>query len=191
MSAPPAVAERAEATRSRRWWVEPALLLAVCAIGLLLRVYDLRTIPPGLYNDEAAYAMDALDVAQGTNFAVFYERNNGREPLFIWITGMVFRLLGASAYTLRLTAALLGTLTIAATWWMVRAEVRFSMRDARPGMMWARPDFPVWAAAWVSLFLARLLLAPQLQPAGLSRHYAAAASGHHRRVLLPRLAAHA
>lgn len=129
-------------------------MLAICAIGLLLRVYDLRTIPPGLYNDEAAYAMDALDVAQGTHLAVFYERNNGREPLFIWITGLVFRLLGASAFSLRLTAALLGTLTIAATYWMVRAEARFSMRDAPPGSVWARADFPLWAAAWVSLFLA-------------------------------------
>ena len=130
------------------------MILAILGIGLFVRVYDLRTIPPGLYNDEAAYAMDALDVAQGTHYAIFYERNNGREPLFIWITGMVFRLLGASAYTLRLTAALIGTLTIAATYWMVRVEARFAARDARPGSLWARADFPVWAAAWVSLFFA-------------------------------------
>lgn len=148
------MAVKAKSERARPWWVEPALLLAICAIGLTVRVYDLRTIPPGLYNDEAAYAMDALDVAQGTHYAVFYERNNGREPLFIYIAGMVFRLLGASAYTLRLTAAIIGTLTIAATYWMVRAEARFAARDAPTGSLWARPDFPIWAAAWVSLFLA-------------------------------------
>ncbi len=150
-SASPAVKAGA---RTRRWWVEPALLLAICALGLILRVYNLHSIPPGLYNDEAAYAMDALDVSQGAHLAVFYERNNGREPLFIWLAGLVFRLLGASAYTLRLTAAIIGTLTIAATYWMVRAETRFSTRAAPIGSVWARQDFTIWAAAWVSLFLA-------------------------------------
>ncbi len=150
----PAAATAGAVARPRPWWLEPALIVAIVAIGFFVRIYDLRTIPPGLYNDEAAYAMDALDVAQGTHYAIFYERNNGREPLFIWITGMVFRLLGASAYTLRLTAALIGTLTIAATYWMVRAEARFAAHMALPGSLWARADFSVWAAAWVSLFLA-------------------------------------
>ena len=125
----------------REWWVVAAIFL----IALGLRTWQLAENPPGLYLDEAAYGLDALSTLQG-NFSIFYERNNGREPLFIWLLALVFSVVGATPYTIRLTAALCGALTVVSTWWMVRELLRFdSGADLRR---------PRWVAAWVALLLA-------------------------------------
>ncbi len=137
----------------RRWWLEPALLLAICAIGLAVRVYDLRTIPPGLYNDEAAYAIDARAVLNGVR-PVFFEGNSGREPLFIYLLAAAFALFGDSPYTVRLTAALIGALTVPATWFMVRAAAHFAMANAYGRQSAAVQRMAPWMAPWVSLLLA-------------------------------------
>ena len=98
----------------RRDWSEIALVAGLFLAALAVRLIALRTIPPGLYNDEAAYGMDALSVLDG-HYAVFFERNNGREPLFIYLLSVVFRFAGATPYTIRLTAAICGALTVVAS----------------------------------------------------------------------------
>ncbi len=128
---------------SRRLWIELLLVALLTAVALFIRTYQLQTFPPGLYIDEAAYALDALSVLDG-NFAVFFPRNNGREPLFIYVLALVFSQLGSTAYTVRLTAAICGSLTVATSYWMVREMFQFGgyFRSAR------------WYAAWTALFLA-------------------------------------
>jgi hypothetical protein len=139
--------------RPRPWWLEPVLLLAICAIGLFVRVYDLRTIPPGLYNDEAAYAMDARAVVNGAR-VIFFEANSGREPLFIYLLAAAFALIGENSYTVRLTAALIGAMTVPATWFMVRAAAYFATSSASGHKDVALQRIAPWMAPWVSLLLA-------------------------------------
>lgn len=151
MSALPTAADRAPASPAARSlldkrWLEPLLVLVIVLLALALRTWQLQLHPPGLYNDEAAYGMDALDVAEGKNFAIFFERNNGREPLFIYLAAIAFRILGGVPYALRLTAALLGTLTVLTTYWMARETMRFWRPDDR--------RLGVFFAAWVGFFLA-------------------------------------
>jgi len=95
------------------------LLLAVIALAATLRLYALERLPPGLYHDEAYNGLDALDVISGLR-PVFFEANNGREPLFIYLVALSVSLLGRSPLAIRLVAALLGTLTVPATYFMVR-----------------------------------------------------------------------
>ncbi len=125
--------------------LEVLLVIAIFAIALAVRTYQLDEFPPGLYNDEAAYGMDGLAVLRGEH-AVFFERNNGREPLFIYLLALVFQFFGATPYTVRLAAALVGAVTVITTYWMVRALFRFAPDDQ---VVSSR-----WFAAWSALFLA-------------------------------------
>jgi hypothetical protein len=85
-----------------------------------LRFWALGSIPPGLYHDEAFNGLDALGVLEGER-PVFFEANNGREPLFIYLVALSVAVLGRSPGAIRMVAALLGTLTIPATYLMAKA----------------------------------------------------------------------
>jgi 4-amino-4-deoxy-L-arabinose transferase-like glycosyltransferase len=125
----------------RQLWLEVLFVLIVTALALGVRTYRLDEFPPGLFEDEAAYGLDALDVMQG-HFPVFFERNNGREPLYIYLEALVMGWLGATPYALRFTAALVGTLTIPVFYWLVRTLFGGTTLSAR------------WMASWATLFLA-------------------------------------
>ena len=86
------------------------MLLLALIIALILRFYHLGQIPSGLYRDEAFNGLDALKVLQGDH-AFFFPANNGREPLYIYLSAVAVALFGQTAYAVRLTAAVVGTLT--------------------------------------------------------------------------------
>lgn len=95
-------------------------LLAVMAVAAALRFWALGRIPPGLYHDEAFNGLDALGVLEGIR-PIFFEANNGREPLFIYLVALSVAALGRSPGAIRMVAAVLGTLTIPATYLMAKA----------------------------------------------------------------------
>jgi len=95
-------------------------LLLVIALATVLRFWALGRVPPGLYHDEAFNGLDALGVLEGER-PVFFEANNGREPLFIYLSALSVAVLGRSPGAIRIVAALLGTLTIPATYLMAKA----------------------------------------------------------------------
>jgi len=127
-----------------RRWLEIGAVAVLFAGALLLRSYQLQSYPPGLYNDEAAYGMDGLAALHG-DIRVFYERNNGREPLFIYLLALAFQVLGPTSFAIRATAAVVGAATVVSTYWMARALFRFAPEDNQ------QPTG--WHAAWVALFL--------------------------------------
>lgn len=95
------------------------LLIAITALAAALRFCALGQLPPGLYHDEAYNGLDALRVIGGLR-PVFFEANNGREPLFIYLAALSIQAVGRSPLAIRVVAALLGTLTIPTTYWMAR-----------------------------------------------------------------------
>ncbi len=95
-------------------------MLLVITMATALRFWALGTIPPGLYHDEAFNGLDALSVLEGER-PVFFEANNGREPLFIYLVALSVAVLGRSPGAIRIVATLLGTLTIPATYLMAKA----------------------------------------------------------------------
>ncbi|MBI4320788.1 MAG: glycosyltransferase family 39 protein [Chloroflexi bacterium] len=88
-------------------------------VAIFLRVYNIDSVPPGLYHDEAVNGLDVLDVLRG-QFSIFFERNNGREPLFIYFQAISVYFLGNSALALRLASAVVGVLTVLATFLLAR-----------------------------------------------------------------------
>jgi 4-amino-4-deoxy-L-arabinose transferase-like glycosyltransferase len=104
----------------RLFRTEWAGLGGTMVVALVLRFYAIGRIPPGLYHDEAFNGLDALRVWGGAR-PVFFAANNGREPLFIYLIALSVSLLGRSPGAIRIVAAVLGVLTVPATWLLARA----------------------------------------------------------------------
>jgi len=102
-------------------------LLLIVIIALFFRTYHLKTIPPGLYPDEAMNGSNALEAIQKSDFKAFYPENNGREGLFINIQAFFLKLLmpltdnAPQPWMLRLPSALLGTLTVLGLYFLASA----------------------------------------------------------------------
>lgn len=103
---------------TRRTWVA---LIAILLVATALRVVSLDTLPPGLYHDEAFSGLDALGILRGAGLPVFFEGNGGREPFFIYTHALSIALFGATPWALRIPAAFVGVLTIAAFFALMRA----------------------------------------------------------------------
>ena len=86
----------------------------------MLRFWQLDQVPPGLYRDEAFNGLDALEVLAGDH-ALYFQANNGREPLFIYLAALSVAVLGRSPGAIRMVAAVLGTLTIPAAYLLAKA----------------------------------------------------------------------
>ena len=102
----------------------PAALTAlpvalIVLIGAGLRLWQIGALPPGLYRDEAYYGLDALRVLHG-QFSLYFAANNGREGLFMYLLAAAIALLGRTPEALRITSALVGSLTILAIYFAGR-----------------------------------------------------------------------
>ncbi|NLG26975.1 MAG: hypothetical protein GX557_03640, partial [Chloroflexi bacterium] len=132
------------------------LLLAITGLGATLRLLALDRLPPGLYHDEAFNGLDALQVLGGQR-PLFFEANNGREPLFIYLAAAAVALFGRSPGALRLVSALAGAALVPATWLLGRA-----LYSRRVGLYAAC----VAAATVWTLNLSRVALRAGLLPLG-------------------------
>ena len=102
------------ARRRRLLWLGFFIVLATAAF---FRLWQLHNIPPGLFGDEAADALDALDVLAGRG-QVFFPGNFGREGLHMWILAGVFKLMGVMPYAIRLPSAIAGIITTLGAYWL-------------------------------------------------------------------------
>jgi len=97
-----------------------ALMVLALLVAAALRFPDLATIPPGVHYDEAAYGLNAGDIGLRGERPIFIPSFTGREVLFPYLAGGMAVALGNTAFSLRLTAAFIGLLTVAATYWLGR-----------------------------------------------------------------------
>ncbi len=86
---------------SRDFTIEHALYGLALALGLGIRLLQLGRLP--LSDFEAGWALQALDLAQGTG------RQVGANPAYVHLTAILFYLLPASNFLARLWPALAGT----------------------------------------------------------------------------------
>ena len=127
--------------RGRRQWIALAAVLLVAAA---LRIYKLEDLPAGLYCDEAgngynAYALGAAGIDENGVHWPLYVWSFGtsyKNPVFIYAAIVPVKLLGLSAFSVRLTSALFGIATVAAMFFLGRAL------------------FGPWTGFWAALFLA-------------------------------------
>ncbi len=91
-------------------------VIAITLLAAFLRFYRLNDFPPALYLDEAWDAYDAVRVLRTGSLYVLFGGSNGREPLMIHLQALAFLLFGPNAWALRLVPAIVGTLTVPATY---------------------------------------------------------------------------
>lgn len=99
--------------------IEFAPVIGLTLLAGAFRFPALGVAPPGLYHDEAYNGLDALGVLNG-NLQIYFPANHGREPIYIYLVAISIGIFGATPFAVRLPAAIAGTLTILATYWMAR-----------------------------------------------------------------------
>lgn len=102
-------------------------LLLILAVSAAFRLWQLASVPPGLFGDEAVNGLDALDVLAG-RARVFYPANYGREGLAMLLFAGGIQVWGPTALALRIPTALAGIGTALATYWLGRellADTRY------------------------------------------------------------------
>ncbi len=94
------------------------LMLLTLLVAAALRLPDLPDAPPGLHYDEAANGILSADIGLRGDRPIFIASYTGKEPLFFYLAGALMRVVGDSVFTLRLTSALAGIVTVAAVYWL-------------------------------------------------------------------------
>ncbi len=101
------------------------LLVVILCLAAFFRFSNLETAPPGVFQDEAVNANDAISTIQAGDYPwegwkAFYPANNGREGLFMNLLSLSFYFLGISVYALRFIPALFGLLTVLGVFLLAR-----------------------------------------------------------------------
>ena len=97
---------------------------------VLLRLYRLDELPPGISQDAGAHGVDALRVLQGEH-AVFFPRNFGREGMIVYGVALATFFLGRTVLAIYLPTALASAGTVLAVFWL--GQVLFNRdEDGRP-----------------------------------------------------------
>lgn len=87
------------------------LLLLLC-LTAIPRLLFLDTVPPGLHNDEAWTGIDARRILQEGFIEPYTASALGQPTGPVYVTALFFRILGDSIFSLRLSMALFGILSI-------------------------------------------------------------------------------
>ncbi|MEI8096660.1 MAG: glycosyltransferase family 39 protein, partial [Candidatus Moraniibacteriota bacterium] len=90
-------------------WILLALILT---LAFTARIYHIDSTPAGIYPDEAANGVDALNAIETTDYKLFYPANYGREGLFINLQAVSIAIIGNTILGLKLWSILFGTLSV-------------------------------------------------------------------------------
>jgi hypothetical protein len=93
-----------------RWTL---LLLAVVALVMFFRIYQLNQVPPEMNSDHAEKLQDVADVLSG-QYRIFFPRNTGREALQFYLIAFTSQLLGTgiSFLSMKIGTVLAGLVTL-------------------------------------------------------------------------------
>ena len=109
------------------------LLSLIIIISAFLRAYNIKSLPPGLYPDEAMNGNNALEAISTGNWKIFYPENNGREALFINIQALSIKALGNEPWALRVVSAIFGILTVLGVYFLAK-ELFSKLRTTHYGL---------------------------------------------------------
>jgi len=95
------------------------LLILVIVIASFFRLWILKSMPSGLFPDEAANGLDILLIFKGQH-SVFFERGLGREALFFYLQAASVALFGIGVWQMHLVSALVGIFSVIALWFLAK-----------------------------------------------------------------------
>ena len=101
---------------SRREWLA---VIGLLLIAFFLRTHDLQHVPPGLHNDEVAFAEITETVTHG-RLAIFFPENIGNEGLAYYFAAPFMKVLGLNYLAVRLPAAFISLIAASLVWALTR-----------------------------------------------------------------------
>ncbi len=170
------------------------VLAAILLIAVVLRLYNLDGVPPGLQHDEVFHAHDAFTVREGYT-PLWFSSNAGNEPLYIYLMALTTATIGDNVLGIRFTAVVSGLLMICFTYlWARRAfDRQIALITA---LMLAVCFWPVWMSrvglravslppmvALTSWLYVRAVSSPSAEPS--VRHLPPSNRGRSVRVAIP------
>ncbi|HXV42856.1 MAG TPA: hypothetical protein VEC96_07325, partial [Anaerolineae bacterium] len=100
----------------RAWQPNPyILLLFILLLAAFLRLWQLPALPPGLNFDEAGSGVAAVEILSGSP-KLWWQLGGGQEPFWPYLAALSTAVLGNIPLALRLPAALIGILSVAAVY---------------------------------------------------------------------------
>ncbi len=112
----------ARGERRAGWCARPCTALALLAIALLalvLRVWEIGTIPFTLAGDEASQGLEAIRIIEGEIRSPFVTGWYGVPTLSFFFNSLTLRAFGYTTTALRLPWALVGVAAVLVTFWLV------------------------------------------------------------------------
>jgi len=94
-------------------------MISVLSLAVFFRFWQIRSLPGGLFPDEAANGIDAIDILHG-KIVPFFERGNGREGLFFYLEAFSIWLFGVGVRQLHIVSATIGILEVVALYLLSR-----------------------------------------------------------------------
>ncbi len=94
--------------RITRWGL---LVLAVFALAVAFRIHRLAEVPPEMTSDHAEKLMDVFDIREG-KYSIYFQRNTGREPLYIYLSALIAGFTGITFLTIKIAAVIGGLLML-------------------------------------------------------------------------------
>lgn len=92
------------------FWL-PLLINLTYIVIIISHLWQLDTLPRGFYTDELATGYNAITIANtgqdefGHSFPLYFQSfGDYKQPIFIYTTALVFKLLGVSEFNLRLVS---------------------------------------------------------------------------------------
>jgi 4-amino-4-deoxy-L-arabinose transferase-like glycosyltransferase len=128
------------------WRYEKAAIWVILLVALFLRLYQITTLPGGISGDELFNAIDAARVGR-EHWPLFFEGNNGREALFLYLMAASMQLLGQTIFAIRLPAVILGTLTVWLAWRIGRTQFNWRVGLLAAALI-AVSLWPVMESRW-------------------------------------------
>lgn len=102
------------------------ILCCILLLGSILRLYNLATIPNGLYQDETAISFNAHSIVttgkdEHNRYYPFYFESFGDQklPVYIYVTALSQQLFGVNEFAVRFPSTLFGILSLAALFFFV------------------------------------------------------------------------
>ena len=96
-----------------------SILFIIFLFALLLRLYGIDRVPPGLSNDEISIAYNAYSISKtgmdeyGKPFPIYFKSHNDyKAPLYIYLATVPIRLIGNNELAVRLPSIILGSLSV-------------------------------------------------------------------------------
>ncbi|MCR4264346.1 MAG: glycosyltransferase family 39 protein, partial [Candidatus Roizmanbacteria bacterium] len=129
------------------------ILLAIVLLGTYLRFYKLGAIPNSLNWDEVSWGYNGYSIAEtgrdewGNLLPLSFKAfGDYKQPVYVYLTAISIKLFGPSAFSVRFPSALLGSLALFMTYFLVKDLLYAANRSNK--------TYSVFIGLLTSLFLA-------------------------------------